>query len=109
VQERRGQFHTLRLGEWLDPLSPAARAFLDQASKPFLQQTGDPAAAQQLALRTLANLREQQASALAYFDVFWILAVVMVALVFVVLMMKRSVSESVSNRFFNVPAFVAAG
>ena len=41
----------------------------------------------------LANLRQQQASALAYFDVFWILAVVMVALVFVVLLMKRSVAE----------------
>ena len=62
-------------------------------SGPFLQQTGDPVAAQQLALQALANLREQQASALAYFDVFWVLAVVMVALVFVVLLMKRSVAE----------------
>jgi len=44
-------------------------------------------------LQTLANLRQQQASALAYFDVFWVLAVVMVALVFVVLLMKRSVAE----------------
>ena len=46
-----------------------------------------------MALQTLANLREQQASSLAYFDVFWVLAVVMVALVFVVLLMKRSVAE----------------
>ena len=69
------------------------RSFLDQASGPFLQQTGDPVAAQQLALQALANLRQQQASALAYFDVFWVLAVVMVALVFIVLLMKRSVAE----------------
>ena len=93
VQERRDQFHSLRLGEWLDPFNAAAHSFLDQASGPFLQQTGDPVAAQQLALQALANLREQQASALAYFDVFWVLAVVMVALVFVVLLMKRSVAE----------------
>src|SRR5271169_5224526 len=93
VQERRDQFHSLRLGEWLDPFNPAARSFLDRASGPFLQQTGDPVAAQQLALQTLANIREQQASSLAYFDVFWVLAVVMVALVFVVLLMKRSVAE----------------
>ena len=93
VQERRDQFHSLRLGEWLDPFNPAARSFLDQASGPFLQQTGDPVAAQRLALQTLENLRQQQASALAYFDVFWVLAVVMVALVFVVLLMKRSVAE----------------
>jgi DHA2 family multidrug resistance protein len=93
IQERRDQFHSLRLGEWLDPLSPAAHAFLAEASRQFLQQTGDPVAARQLALQALANLRQQQASALAYFDVFWVLAVVMVALVFVVLMMKRSVAE----------------
>ena len=93
MQERRDQFHTLRLGESLDPFSAAARSFLDQAYGPFLQQTGDPVAARQLALQALANLRQQQASALAYFDVFWVLAVVMVALMFVVLLMKRSVAE----------------
>jgi MFS transporter, DHA2 family, multidrug resistance protein len=93
VQERRDQFHTLRLGEWLDPFNPAARSFLEKTTATFLQQTGDPVAAQQLALQALANLREQQASSLAYFDVFWVLAVVMAALVFVVLLMKRSVAE----------------
>ena len=93
MQERRDQFHSLRLGEWLDPFNPAAHSFLDQASRPFLQQTGDPVAARQLALQALANLRQQQASAFAYFDVFWVLTVVTVALVFVVLLMKRSVAE----------------
>ena len=93
LQERREQFHTLRLGEWLDPFNPAVRSFLDQASGRFLQQTGDPAGAQQLALQALANQREQQASALAYFDVFWLLAVVAAALALVVLIMKHSVAE----------------
>jgi DHA2 family multidrug resistance protein len=36
---------------------------------------------------------QQQASALAYFDCFWIFAVVTLALVFVVALMKRSVVE----------------
>ena len=92
MQERRDQFHTLRLGEWLDPFNPAAHSFLDQAAAPFLQQTGDPVAAQQLALQSLANVRAQQASALSYFDVFWALAVVAAALVLAVLLMKRSVA-----------------
>jgi len=35
----------------------------------------------------------QRAHALAYFDVFWLLAVVMLALVPMVLLMKRSVAE----------------
>jgi DHA2 family multidrug resistance protein len=50
-------------------------------------------AAQQLALQALANLRDQQSSALAYFDVFWVLAVVMATLLLAVLLMKRSVAE----------------
>ena len=93
MQERRDQFHTLRLGEYLDSFNPAARAFFEQTQARFLQQTGDPAAAQQLALQALENLRQQQASSLAYFDVFWLLAVVAIALVPVVLLMKRSVAE----------------
>ena len=92
VQERRDQFHILRLGESLDPLNPAVTSFLEQARGVFLQQTGDPVAAQQLALQALENLRQQQASALAYFDCFWIFAVVTLALVLVVPLMKRSVA-----------------
>src|SRR5262249_53056907 len=71
----------------------AVSSFLEQARGVFLQQTGDPVAAQQLAWRALENLRQQQASALAYFDVFFMLAVVTVMLVPVVLLMKRSVAE----------------
>lgn len=93
LQERRDQFHTLRLGEHLDPFNPAVHSFLEQAQARFLQQTGDPAAAQQLAWQALQNLRQQQASALAYFDVFWLLAAVILVLVPVVLLMKRSVAE----------------
>ena len=58
-----------------------------------MQQTGDPAASQQLAWQALENLRQQQASSLAYFDCFWMFAVVTLVLVFVVLLMKRSVAE----------------
>ena len=93
MQERRDQFHTLRLGESLDPFNPAVTSFLEQARGVFLQQTGDPVAAQQLAWQALENLRQQQASALAYFDVFLLSAAVMLLLVPVVLLMKRSVAE----------------
>jgi DHA2 family multidrug resistance protein len=93
IQERRDQFHTLRLGESLDSFNANVASFLHQAQAVFLQQTGDPSAAQQLASQTLENLRQQQASSLAYFDVFLVLAVVTLALVPVVLLMKRSVAE----------------
>ena len=41
----------------------------------------------------LADLRQQQAAALAFFDVFWVFAVLSLGLVLLVLLMKRSVSE----------------
>jgi DHA2 family multidrug resistance protein len=91
VQERREQFHGLRLNEYLDPFNAALHSFLAQARALF--QTSDPVLSQQLAVQALGNLRQQQAAALAYFDVFWLLALVMVALVPVVLLMKRSVAE----------------
>src|SRR5262252_4429010 len=93
LQERREQFHTLRLGESLDPLNPAVHSFVEQAQARFLQQTGDPAAAQQLAWQALENLRHQQASALAYFDCFWVFAVATLAAMVVVFVMKRSVAD----------------
>ncbi len=39
------------------------------------------------------NLRQQQAASLADFDVFWLCAVLGVLLVFLLLLMKRSVVE----------------
>jgi DHA2 family multidrug resistance protein len=93
ITERREQFHSLRLGEYLDPLNPAVTSFLAQAKPSYLQETGDPAGAQQMALQSLGDLRDQQALALSYFDCFLIFAVVSVILAFLVLFMKRSVAE----------------
>jgi MFS transporter, DHA2 family, multidrug resistance protein len=92
LQDHREQFHTLRLGEYLDLFNPAVHSFLEQARASFLQQTGDPVLSRELAWQALANLRQQQASALAFFDCFWVFALVMLMLVPVVLLMKRSVA-----------------
>lgn len=59
----------------------------------FLQQTGAPAASQHMTWQALEDLRQQQAASLAYFDVFWLCAALGVTLVFLVLLMKRSVAE----------------
>jgi DHA2 family multidrug resistance protein len=90
---RRGQFHSARVGEWLDPLNPYVNSYSEQGRAFFLQETGDPAASQQLAWQVLADLRAQQAASLAYFDAFWLFAVLAVGLVAMVLLMKRSVVE----------------
>ena len=93
IQERRLQFHSLRLGEHLDLLNPAVNNFLSDARPIYLQQTGDPVTAQQTALQALSDLRDQQASSLAYFDTFVAFAALSFVLAFLVFMMKRSVAE----------------
>ncbi len=55
-----------------------------------MQHTGDPAGSQQMTGQALANLRQQQAASLAF---FWLCAALGVALVVLVLLMKRSVAE----------------
>jgi len=92
LTERREQFHAVHLNEFLDPLNPALSTFLDQTQSVFQQLTGDPVAAQQMALQALQNVRAQQASSLAYFDCFLIFAVLAVCLAFLVFIMRRSVA-----------------
>jgi DHA2 family multidrug resistance protein len=93
IQERRETVHSLRLNEHLDPFNPAVPDFLNQAKTSFLQQTGDPAGSAQMALKSLANLRDQQSAFLAYLDCFWVFAVLGVSLTLLVFFMKRSVAQ----------------
>jgi MFS transporter, DHA2 family, multidrug resistance protein len=93
IVERREQFHSLRLNEKLDPLNPAVTQLFSQAQPYFLRHSGDAPLSTQQTLQTLYQLREQQALSLSYFDVFWTLAVVAVVMVFLVLLMRRSVAE----------------
>ncbi|MGA2232695.1 MAG: DHA2 family efflux MFS transporter permease subunit [Tepidisphaeraceae bacterium] len=93
IQERREQFHTLRLNEFLGPLNPAVAQFLQNGQTFFMQLTGDPHGSMLRSLQVLANLRDQQALSLAYFDIFWTSAAISIFLVFLVLLMKRSVAE----------------
>lgn len=90
-QERREQFHLMRLNEYLDPFNPAVADYLQQAQAGLFQMTGDPVAAKQMALASLDALRQQQASSLGYFDCFWLFSVLGAGLVVLVFFMKRSV------------------
>jgi DHA2 family multidrug resistance protein len=93
IQERREQFHTLRLNENLDALNPAIHQFLGQSQAFFLNHTGDAPLSRKMALQALEQLRNLQASSLAYFDVFWASAVIAIVMVWLVLLMRRSVAE----------------
>jgi MFS transporter, DHA2 family, multidrug resistance protein len=92
-QERREQFHLARLTDYLGPLNPHVQGALGRTRDFFLQKTGDAARSLQLSVQSLDDLRQQQAASLAYFDVFWLGAVLALALVLLVLLMKHSVAE----------------
>jgi DHA2 family multidrug resistance protein len=93
IQERREQFHTLRLNEGLDTLNPSVNNLLTRSQTFFLQHNGDVTLSHQMAVGVLNQSLAQQASSLAYFDVFSVSAVVGVVLVFSILLMRRSVAE----------------
>jgi DHA2 family multidrug resistance protein len=93
IQERRLQFHSLRLNENLDSLNQHVSNTLTQGQSFFLRQTGDPVLSHQMALGVLDQTRTNQALSLAYFDVFSVCFAVGIVLVFWVLLMRRSVAE----------------
>jgi DHA2 family multidrug resistance protein len=93
IQERREQFHSARLVDLIDPLNPEVNHFTDATTAAYLQQTGDPVLSHDMALQSLADVRDQQSAALAYFDCFWVFAVVGWALILLVFLMKPAVAE----------------
>jgi DHA2 family multidrug resistance protein len=93
IQERREQFHLSRLDETLAGLNPQVHDFLARTQEFFLQRTGDRAQSSLLSLKTLDDLRQQQAAAFAFFDVFFVCAVLSLVLVLFVLAMRRAVAE----------------
>jgi len=93
IQERREQFHTLRLNEHLDPLNRALNGVLSRVQEVFLHNTGDAALSHQMSLGVLEHVRTQQALSLAFFDVFTFLAAGGVLMMGLVLLMRRSVAE----------------
>ncbi len=93
IQERREQFHILRLNESLDKLNPSVKHLLTHGQTFFLQHTGDASLSHRMALQVLAHSRGRQALSLAFFDVFSFSAAVGVLLMFLVLLMRRSLAE----------------
>jgi DHA2 family multidrug resistance protein len=92
IQERRDQFHTLRLNESLDNLNQPVNDLLTRGQAFFFRHTGDLPLSHQMALGVLDQSRARQASSLAYFDVFSVSAAVALLLVSLVLLMRRSVA-----------------
>jgi DHA2 family multidrug resistance protein len=90
--ERREQSHLARLAESLTPFDQPLSTRLDQLAAYFHQLTGDPAAARSMAWAAIDRARQAQALGLAYFDCFYLFAIVAACLIPLVFLMRKSVS-----------------
>jgi DHA2 family multidrug resistance protein len=91
--ERHAQAHQNWLVGHVTPLSQAATDALARLSALGWSVSGDPVASQAQALRLLGAEVMRQAQALAYLDLFRTFAVAMLAVVPLVLLMRRSVAS----------------
>jgi MFS family permease len=94
--ERRTQAHQTWLVGHVTPFSPTATDALARLSALGWSATGDPVASHTQALRGLAGQVLRQAESLAYLDLFRTFAVAMLAVIPLVLLMRRSVASGQS-------------
>jgi MFS transporter, DHA2 family, multidrug resistance protein len=99
LRDRREQFHLERLGDCLNPFSPNLDVALGDLRTTFVGFIGDPVRADTMAWQSVSNLRAQQALSMGYLDCFRACAVLSLALIPLVLLMKRSVAGQGAHLF----------
>jgi MFS transporter, DHA2 family, multidrug resistance protein len=90
---RRSQFHQARLIENAAPSSPEFQSTLDKMTQYFMQHGSAQADAHRQAMGLIGKLIEQQATMLAYIDLFWLGAIVAVVMIPTVLILVRRVQS----------------
>jgi DHA2 family multidrug resistance protein len=92
ILARRSQFHQLRLGSNLTPLSHATAAALAQAAHLAMVAGANADAARTQADAILYSLLQRQSMTLAYLDAFVVYGVTALAMIPLVFLMRRSVA-----------------
>jgi DHA2 family multidrug resistance protein len=88
ILARRQQLHTSVLGAHVDAYSPQARALLEQLRAAFVARGADLATAARQAQAAVWGLVQRQASMLSFTDVFRLLAVLFLALLPLLFLMR---------------------
>jgi DHA2 family multidrug resistance protein len=86
---RSRQVHTQILGNHVEPWNPAARELLDGLTRGFMARGADAATAGRQALAAVWGMVQRQAALLSFLDVFRLLGVMVVAMIPLVLLMRR--------------------
>jgi DHA2 family multidrug resistance protein len=85
----RGQFHQSRLVEHIFPSSPIYQNMMPRLTEVFVAQGVPPLDAQRRAVVSLGLSVQSQSTLLAYIDVFWLYAVLALAMIPLALMLRR--------------------
>jgi MFS transporter, DHA2 family, multidrug resistance protein len=86
---RREQMHTNVLGGHVTALSPVARTTLEQLRAMFIARGADAVTATQRAYGAAFGMVEQQSAVLSFVEAFWLLGVIFLAVLPLILLMKR--------------------
>ncbi len=92
--DRRSQFHQLRLAEHVRPSAPSVNRWLDYFTQTRMVRGGTTEVmGHQQAQGMLSQMVHNQARELAYLDIFWIFAIISLAALPLVLLMKKAVAR----------------
>ena len=91
---RRSYYHSDRLAEHITPLNPNYGDAAAPIESFFLQQTGDPAGSQLMSMDVIEGMRQQQSLGLAYFDAFWLFAIMALTIIPLALLMRPSKAKA---------------
>ena len=94
LSDRRSQFHHLRLAEQVTPMNPAVGQWTDYYVRTDMLREGvTRAVAESQAMGQLSQMVREQARVMAYLDAFWVFAIMALAGLPLLLLMKKSVAR----------------
>ena len=94
LTDRRSQFHQLRLAEHVTPLNPAVDRWIDYYAQTRMIRGGvTRAVAEQQGMGLLSRMVHNQSREMAYLDPFWVFAIMALAAILLILLMKKSVAR----------------
>ena len=96
--DRRGQFHQLRLAEHVTPLNPAVDGWIQYFAQTRMTRGGvTRAVAEQQGMGLLSRMVHNQAREMAYLDPLWVFAMMALAALPLILLMKKAVAKAGSR------------
>jgi DHA2 family multidrug resistance protein len=93
IVARHTQAHTNDLTQFISALNPAARATFESMKNMFMSRGMDATTASNQAYAAMFGMVQQQAAMMSYIDAFFLLAILFIAMLPLILLMKRPTKQ----------------